>query len=272
MSLRNWNLPEGVDPGTWDYVNSRSIADQYETYFQDHPLFAVDQSLVEASLGPPQKKTWVADFGCGNGRALLPLVAKGFHGLGIDLSLAMLQQVKRAALQRDLLVDCVHANLVEMDGIADNSVDHGICLFSTLGMIKGRANRQRALGQFSRVIKPGGILVLHVHNYWYNLLDPGGPWWLVRNRIRSWWDRAVERGDKHYPYRGLTNMFLHVFTRSEIRSDLATAGWQVTRWVPLEPKTLQPWERPGMMGAVRTVGWVIVCRNGTAAEDQSGIG
>ena len=29
MSLPEWRLPAGVPPGTWSYVNSRLIADDY---------------------------------------------------------------------------------------------------------------------------------------------------------------------------------------------------------------------------------------------------
>ena len=58
-------------------------------------------------------------------------------------------------------------------------------LFSTLGMIRGRENRQRVLNHVRRILKPGGLFVVHVHNLWYNLYDPGGPWWLVKNLLTA---------------------------------------------------------------------------------------
>lgn len=269
MSVRNWNLPPGVDPGTWDYVSSKSIANQYEDYFRDHPMFAIDQGIVHEALGAPIPGAKVADFGCGNGRALFPLVESGFQGVAIDLSMAMLKQVRRQAVARQLEVECLQANLVELEVIPDQSFHHGICLFSTLGMIKGRANRRRALQQFSRTIRQQGRLVLHVHNYWYNLFDPGGPWWLLGNRWQSWWKRDVERGDKHYPYRGLSNMFLHVFTAAEIKADLQAAGWQVQRWLPLRPRSLEPVAANWPASSIRAVGWVIVCENFGGGRSQT---
>lgn len=260
MSLRNWNLPPGVDVGTWDYATSKSIANQYEDYFQDHPLFAVDQQLIDHSLPPPAAETRVADFGCGTGRALLPLIQRGYQGVAIDLSHAMLRQVRQMASERGLNVDCIHANLVQLDALADHCFDHGICLFSTLGMIKGRRHRKQALGHMQRTIRPGGLLILHVHNYWYNLFDPGGPWWLLKNRVQTMLDSKVEIGDKHYPYRGLTNMFLHVFTQKEIRTDLQNAGWTIRDWHSLEPRTLKVLEGKRWLAQLRTIGWIIVCQ------------
>jgi SAM-dependent methyltransferase len=252
-----------VDAGTWDYLNSRWIAERYESYFAGHPLFAVDQALLQRTFGSPDRAKVVVDLGCGNGRALLPLVAAGFSGLAVDLSVAMLQEVRRAAERLGVEVPCVQANLVELDGIAAASCDHGMCLFSTLGMIQGRVNRVQALRHFRRIIKPGGRLVLHVHNYWYNLQDPGGPWWLMGNLFRSIYskwlgDGRIERGDKHYPYRGLQNMFLHVFTRGELTRDLQQAGWQTMEFLPLQPRTMQPWTDSAWLKDWRAVGWIVI--------------
>lgn len=266
MSRRLWSPLPGVDAGTWDYLNSNWIAERYESYFADHPLFAVDQRIMLSAFGPPSLDTTIVDLGCGNGRALLPLVQMGFAGLAVDLSTAMLTEVRDRAKKLGLEVPCVQANLVQLDGLADACCDHGMCLFSTLGMIQGRRHRVTALQHFRRIIRPNGTLVLHVHNYWYNLFDPGGPWWLLRNLVAAGWSQSVgsgklERGDKHYPYRGLQNMFLHVFTKSEIQADLIAAGWTQTEFIPLRPVSLQPWRETAWGKSIRSVGWVIICRS-----------
>ncbi len=265
MARRRWNSLPGVDPGTWDYLKSSWIAQRYETYFAQHPLFAVDQEILQQAFGAPHADVRIVDLGCGNGRALLPLVSQGFSGLGVDLSLAMLQELRRKSRELGLDVPCVYANLVQLDGIQDRSCNHGMCLFSTLGMIQGQANRVRALQHFRRIICPGGTLVLHVHNYWFNLWDPGGPWWLLKNLGHSAWSQCfgsggVERGDKHYPYRGLNNMFLHVFRRSEIQDDLKSAGWRDITFIPLKPVTMEPWKEAAFAKSIRNVGWMILCR------------
>lgn len=265
MTRRDWTSLPGIDQGTWDYLKSSWIAQRYADYFANHPLFETDQTILNEAFGSPERNPVIADFGCGNGRALLPLIERGFSGLAIDLSEAMLREVQTAAQQRGVPVTCVQANLVELDGITSGSCAHGMCLFSTLGMIKGRPHRRRALSHFRRIISPTGTLVLHVHNYWYNLWDPGGPWWLIGNRIRSFCsqrfgDRSVERGDKHYPYRGLQKMFLHVFTQRELQDDLAAAGWSKSEFIPLRPQSLQRWDTTAIAKGIRTPGWIIICR------------
>ncbi len=259
MSNRQWSMPAGVDRGTWDYVSSSWIADQYDKYFKDHPLFSVDQSIISEAFGPPSPSKTIVDLGCGTGRALLPMVQAGFQGVGVDLSIAMLKQLKQRATESKVSVTSLHANLVDLSCVQRDSFAHGMCLFSTLGMIKGRTNRHQALQEFRRVIQPDGRLVLHVHNYWYNLWDPGGPWWLLKSLVGSAVFRDRERGDKHYEYRGLTNMFLHVFSKPEIRRDLQNAGWKIQRFVPLRPITLEPWTEPAWYKFFNAVGWVIVC-------------
>lgn len=266
MNRRQFCPLPGVDPGTWDYLNSRWIAERYESYFADHPLFAVDQDILTSAFGSPSPDKTIVDLGCGNGRALLPLIQQGFSGVAVDLSTSMLGEVRDRAKQLNVGVTCVHANLVQLEGLSANCFDHGMCLFSTLGMVHGQSHRVTALKHFRRIIRPSGTLVLHVHNYWYNLFDPGGPWWLLRNLVASGWSRSfgsgkLERGDKHYPYRGLPNMFLHVFTRREIQSSLHQSGWTNLEFIPLRPVSLQPWREAAWGKAIRSVGWIIICRS-----------
>lgn len=260
MVTRQWNLPAGVDSGTWDYVSSPWIADSYESYFQGHPLFQVDQQIAEKEFGTPDKSVTVADLGCGTGRALLPLLKKGFSGVGIDLSVSMLTQLKKKAAFQQVDVGAIHANLVDLSCVKSHSIDHAMCLFSTLGMIKGKRNRHKALSGVRRIIRPGGKFVVHAHNYWYNLYDPGGPWWLLKSLAGSLVFRDIERGDKHYEYRGLNNMFLHVFSKGEIKDELNQAGWRVKKMIPLAPKTMQPWTSYSPLKYFNAIGWVIVCQ------------
>lgn len=255
--IPQWQLPKGVSRGTWDYARASHIADEYDAYFAENRLFELDEQVLARHFTPPGI---VADLGCGSGRALVPLVRRGLRGLAIDLSDEMLRVVAAKARQENLDITCVQANLVELDQLDDASVDYAMCMFSTLGMIRGSENRMRALGHARRILKPAGLFVLHVHNWWYNLYDPGGPWWLLGNLFRPLVDRRIERGDKFFEYRGIPNMFLHVFTRREIRRDLQRAGFRIVEWIPLDPRRHRPLRRPWLLENLRANGWIIVCR------------
>ena len=141
-----WQLPKGVSHGLWDYTQSEFIAEDYDEYFSYTSLFELDQGIVLDTLERVGKKgDLVADLGCGTGRALEPVVQSGYRGLAIDLSWPMLRVVQQKSNEQNLDIRCLRANLVELGIMADNSVDHCICLFSTLGMISGAENRQTCL-------------------------------------------------------------------------------------------------------------------------------
>lgn len=252
----SWQLPPGVSRATWDYVHHPAIADDYDDYFAFNSLFEHDERVLAEHFQPLGV---VADLGCGTGRALVPLVRAGHRGLAVDLSAHMLRVVRDKAALENLPIQCVLANLVELDCLADHSVDHAMCLFSTLGMIRGRENRRKALVHFRRIIKPGGRFVLHVHNYWYNLRDPKGPFWLVKNLFAAPFSRDIEIGDKWFPYRGLPSMFLHVFRWQELATDLQRAGFAVVKRIPLDTPRREALKRPWFMEWFRANGWIVVC-------------
>ena len=183
----HWQLPPGMTRGLWDYIHSRPIADDYDAYFAYNRLFQFDEQVVIRALqgrgvGPGSV---VADLGCGTGRILIALGRLGLRGLAVDLSEPMLAVVRAKAQLEKLPIQCIRANLVQLESVADESVDGAVSLFSTLGMIRGRANRQRALQHACRILRPGRPFVIHVHNFWFNLWDPGGPWWVLSSLVRS---------------------------------------------------------------------------------------
>lgn len=256
-----WQLPEGVSRGTWEYTHSEEVAEDYDQFFAHNRLFEFDrQILMDQFELAPDRSSIVADLGCGTGRALIPLARRGFRGLAIDLSQRMLNIVAEKSQCESLDVFCVRSNLVDLRAIADDTVDHAISLFSTLGMIQGQSNRQQALEHVRRIVKPGGTFIIHVHNYWYNLYDPGGPWWLLRNYLQSLWDSELERGDKFFPYRGVSNMYLHVFTRSELSTALTRSGFTDQTFISLDRRRMQALRLPWLFGRLRANGWIVICR------------
>ncbi|MBA60810.1 MAG: SAM-dependent methyltransferase [Planctomycetaceae bacterium] len=257
-----WQLPKGVSQGLWDYSQSAFIAEDYDEYFSHTSLFDLDQEIVLETLERVgQAGDLIADLGCGTGRALEPVVQAGYQGLAIDLSWPMLRVVQQKADKQNLNIQCLRANLVELEILADNSIDHCLCLFSTLGMISGAVNRESCLGHISRILKPGGRFILHIHNYWYNLYDPGGPKWLIGNWFKSMFSSKLERGDRHFSYRGVPNMFLHVFRYREIKKCLLRAGLVIEKTVPLYAQPQKSLLKQWLLRDLRASGWIFVTRH-----------
>jgi len=241
----------------WEYSLSPEIAWDYDDYFAVNSLFEFDEELIQAEFSPPGL---VADLGCGTGRALHPLLKNGHRGLAIDLSEEMLHVVGEKAALDHLAVDRLKANLVELDCLRDNVADYCICMFSTLGMICGKQNRALALQHTRRILKPGGKFILHVHNLWSNVSDPLGRRWLAHHALRVVRGQDKELGDKFFDYRGVPNMFLHVFRRRELAKDLLNAGFAVQRWTPLNTRRRHKLRHPWFFETFRANGWIIVCQ------------
>jgi hypothetical protein len=76
-------------------------------------------------------------------------------------------------------------------------------------------------------------LAIHVHNRWHGLTTLDGITFLATNLLQTWRGRA-ELGDKIlWYYRGIRNMYVHVFSQRELRDLLTEAGFEVREIVPL---------------------------------------
>jgi len=211
-----------------------AIAQNYDDSLAGTSLLAVDQQFAEAYFDRPGR---LIDLGCGTGRLLIPFARRGYSVLGTDLSEEMLKKTGEKAVAAGVIIHRVKANLVELDGLADRSFDYAACLFSTLGMVAGRAERRRVVDHAYRLLRPGGRFVVHVHNRWFNVWNRQGRVWLVRDGVRSLLRRA-EEGDRVMPvHQGVAGLLLHVFSRGEARRLLELAGFRI---LEIRPVSLAP--------------------------------
>ena len=251
-----WRLPSGITLGLWQYAHADHIAYDYDDYFARNSLFEFDESVLVRLFTRPGL---LVDLGCGTGRLLVPFARRGFRGLAVDLSMPMLDIVGQKAREESLPIDRLRANLTQLDCLRDNVADYAICMFSTLGMIRGRANRLCVLRHARRLLKPGGKFVLHVHNRWYNLFDPQGRVWIAHNLLGALFRRDQEPGDKFFDYRGIPNMFLHVFMRRELKADLDAAGFRIVDFIALDTQRRHALRYAWFLGRLRANGWIVVC-------------
>jgi SAM-dependent methyltransferase len=256
-----WQLPAGVPRGVWEYSQAQHIAEQYDEYFSQSPLFAFDEEVLGQYFRQPGL---VIDLGCGTGRALVSLARRGFPGLGVDLSLSMLRIVADKARQERLPIATLQANLVELDCIADSVADYATCLFSTLGMIRGRSQRVQFLRHVRRILKRGGLLVVHVHSFWHNLYNPLGRRWLLTQAVNALRHRDVQWGDKFFTAHGIAQMFLHTFRQGEFVGELRRAGFTVSRLIRIDVDRQRPLRHPWWFGRLRAAGWIAVCQAGNS--------
>ncbi len=226
MSQGEWQRPEGVTKGAWDYIRSGSIANGYDDFLLGDRLAELDRCVVQQWLGDLEHQR-VAEFGCGTGRTLLPLALAGHRVVGVDLSRQMLQRFADKANQAGVFDRCVlvRANLTELGGIGDGTLDHAVCLFSTLGMIQGRANRIRFLRHAWRTLRPGGYFIVHAHSSLFQIRQRGGLKWALKSLLSK-----AEFGDRYAEYRGIRDFFIHSYRRRELEREWTAAGFQCVQW------------------------------------------
>src|SRR5579871_536981 len=222
-SLPDWRLPAGITRGLWDYLHDAAVAETYDQSLAGSGLCALDQRFAEKHFDRPGR---LIDLGCGTGRLLIPFAQRSYWVLGVDFSEEMLKQVGQRSAYHGVVVHRLKANLVQLEGVAGESFDYAACLFSTLGMINGPEPRQHVLGHAYRVLRPGGRLVLHVHNRWFNFWDARGRRWLLWDLLRACLRRTTG-GDRPMPvHQGIVGLALHHFTRREVKRMLQRAGFR----------------------------------------------
>ncbi len=267
MRKASWQLPRGVSRGTWDYVQSPHIATDYDSYFASHPLMKLDLEFVERHLPAIPSGSHdtinhpvIADLGCGTGRVSRRFSPLGYRMVNIDLSAHMLAELSRQTEHPAQQLN-IRTNLAELKCLGPASIDLAVCLFSSLGMIRGASHRLRCLQAVRAALKPGSLLILHAHNRYHSLWDPAGPAWLLSTRWKSLVDRNWEFGDRVYAYRGLPTMFLHIFSRGELRQQLTLAGFDELHFYPInitgDALLVDSWLTP-----VRAGGYFVTCRAG----------
>jgi SAM-dependent methyltransferase len=251
-----WRLPAGVDPALWAYAGLERLADDETDYFAGHPLVEADLRWLRGRLA---ESCDVVDLGCGTGRAALALATKRRRVAAVDLSLPMLRKLEQAAARTEQPVCCVRANLCAPLGFPSASFDAALMLFSTLGMIRGRPARRRALIEARRIVRPGGRLFLHVHNLANNLRDPQGRRWLLGQAVAII-ARRPGAGDRAMTYRGIPNVVVHQYRWRELTQDLRFSDWGIAHSQAIDAATARPIEAPWLLPAWRAGGWLLECR------------
>lgn len=93
------------------------------------------------------------EVGCGTGKHA-HLLSKEFNIIATDISDAML----RIARSNFPDIDFRQADMIKLD--IKERFDAIICLYSSIGYVKTKANLKRTLSNFSKQLKTGGVIVI----------------------------------------------------------------------------------------------------------------
>ncbi len=127
-------------------------------------------------------------------------------------------------------------------------------------MIAGAAARRRMIAHVHRILRPGGVFVLHVHNRWFHLWTRAGRRLLLADLGGSWLGRRTAGDYEMPPHQGLGSLTMHLFTRREIVRLLRQAGFTMAAVHPVSLRPDGAVRLPWWFGRLRSYGYLIAAR------------
>jgi glycine/sarcosine N-methyltransferase len=177
----------------------------------------------------------IADFGCGTGSATIGLARIGFEVAGVDISGDMLRVARQKAGKFDIDLNFKRANIISTD--LHRQFDLILSLGNTVPLIYRLKDSRRLFRNFSRHLKPGGVLIIQQLNY-----DK-----ILRERPRTF---AIDRIEnqlriKQYNYkRNLIN-----FTITMV--DHSYAPPKIERSI----SKIRPWKKKDLISELKNAGF-----------------
>lgn len=247
-----WRRPDGVDAALWAYMQSPDVAAMEHAEEATAPLARFDRAVVRSWL-PGRGR--ILDLGCGTGRITLDLADRGYSVVAVDLATASLRRLTRRIGTGHAVLP-IRADLGRLAMLKPGAFDAALLIYSTLGMVRGRANRVRVLAQAAEAVRPGGLLIVHAHNFWAHRSAS-----VLAERFRragrpgpAWLDRFA---DVPMRYAGVPGVAIHTYRLGELRADLRSGGWSATEVLALARGSAAPLRRGWLAPAWRADGWIL---------------
>ncbi len=151
-------------------------------------LHAVEEELIASCFAPGAR---LLDLGAGAGREALGAARLGYEIVAVDFVRGMLEEARRADGAADLPVRWLQGDAARLP-FAAGAFTGVLLVAQLLEHFHGRASRVALLREAARVVRPGGHLVVSVHN---GLWRPGVRHWLRRYAERRHVGELPSGGD-----------------------------------------------------------------------------
>ncbi len=223
----------------------------YEEADSRNGLFDLDTKFLDNLLISKGK---IFDATMGRGRHVIYFAKKGHEATGNDFNPHMAERVREDLKKEILKADLFNLDITDLSKIPDNSFDYIICMYSSLGCVPGSENRQKAVNEFSRIVKKGGLVVIHAHNRLANIgylqyLD-----WTFKTYF--WRDPDLELGDNCLGGQYLGGSYIHIFSPGEMKKLFEEAGLKIIKEVYLNKN--QDGYYGGWFNNLRSGGFIFV--------------
>lgn len=177
----------------------------------------------------------VLDVGCGTGRTTIPLYKMGYKITGIDVTPQMINTARTIAQSKNLNIDYRIGDATNLK-FDDNSFGGAIFANNGWTQIPGKQNRQKALNEIYRVLKPDGYFIFTAHRRYYSLYYSlfWAKKWVKYYILRSLGFKIeeIDFGDLFFNrnYKGKKlkqRQFIHIINTREIEEQIKNAGFKI---------------------------------------------
>lgn len=103
----------------------------------------------------------VFEPGCGSGRLIVAMAARGYDATGLDLSDAMLTYMRRKLQRRKLDATCIKGDMTQFE--FDQPFDAAFCTYNTFRHLLTERDAVAHLRSMADSLVPGGLYILGMH-------------------------------------------------------------------------------------------------------------
>lgn len=132
----------------------------YMERIENPTFFSQEQKIVDRYFSKIEAS--VLDVGCGVGRVSHLLNERGFDVTGIDISKPLLEKARSLFPE----IPFRHEDIRETS-FESNTFDYIVFSYYGLDYILPKTERENALGEMYRILKPAGLVTFSSHNSWY---------------------------------------------------------------------------------------------------------
>jgi glycine/sarcosine N-methyltransferase len=147
----------------------------YDTMVDWDKRLARELPFLQAVFAEAHEVRRILDVGAGTGRHAAALAQLGYEVTGVDPDPDMLARARDNAASRGLDVRFVEGGFGDLEALGLGPVDALICTGNALPHVEGIAGLDAALRDMEAVLRPGGVIVLHLLNHAR----------LLKSRVRS---------------------------------------------------------------------------------------
>jgi len=200
------------DKGGEVVTNPKDIFNQIAPSWYNFRHWSIFRSELEV-LAHRWQKGKLLNIGCAHGPDFLPF-KHGFDLYGVDFSAEMLKFARKYSQKFNFAVNLSLADVRHLP-YSDATFDWAISV-ATYHHVKGREERQAALNELRRILKPGGEAFITVWNRWQPRF-----WFSGREVVVPW----RKRNKTLYRY-------YYLFSYLELEKQARKAGFKVLKSFP----------------------------------------